>query len=80
MTKELHIHLGTNTHTKPGRIHLLAAFEDYKELQEFFSLHFDTLSYTHDEIGFPETLYKCPKGSMFIRDENGEIGKQNDTK
>lgn len=73
-TKELHIHLSADRHVPAGEIHLLAAYADYAELEEFFSCHFDTLAYTHDELGFPNQLYRCPKGSMFIRGANGEIG------
>lgn len=72
--KEIHIHLGASHYTLAGQIHLLAAPADYVELQEFFSKHFDTLNYTHDEMGFPETLYRCPKGFMFVRHKDGEIG------
>jgi hypothetical protein len=70
---KLFIHLGAHHYTKPGYIHLLASFQDYEKLQIFFSKHFDTLSYTHDEIGFPVSLYECPKDSMFLRDEKGEL-------
>jgi len=70
---KLYIHLGTAWEAKPGFIHLLASPQDYEKMQIFFSKHFDTLSYIHDEIGFPGLLYEVKKGSMFLRDENGEL-------
>jgi hypothetical protein len=72
-TKDLHIHLKADKYVRDGVIHLLASFSDYVQLQEFFSSHFNTFSYTHDEIGFPDQLFECPKGSMFVRDETGEL-------
>jgi len=72
-TKELYIHLGTSVYVKPGQIHLLASPQDFKELEVFFSSNFDTLSFTRDEFGLPEQLYVCPKGSMFVRSETGEV-------
>lgn len=73
VTKDLFIKLQADPYAKPGHIFLLASPQDYKELEEFFSSHFNTLSYTHDETRFPIKLFKCPKGSMFVRDENGAI-------
>jgi hypothetical protein len=52
---------------------LLAAPADFKELEAFFSTHFDTQSFTKDEMGFPVAQFECPKGSMFVRDENGNL-------
>lgn len=72
-SKDLCIHLGSFACVAPGKFHLLCAPCDYAELQQFFSSHFDTVSATHDDIGFPDGWYKCPKGTMFVRDEKGEL-------
>ena len=71
--KEIFIHLGTSGFSKPGTVHLLAAPADYAELAAFLSSHFDTLNYTHDELGFPDKVFRCPAGKMFVRDSNGKL-------
>lgn len=77
-SKDLHIHLGHSAYVKPGDIQLLASPQDYKELEAFLSSHFNTVSFTHDDMGFPEQKFVCPKGSVFVRDENGELVRSSD--
>lgn len=70
-TKELMIHLSAEKYAKPGTIHLLASYADFKELEDFLSANFDTCAFDKDELGFPSVCYKVKKGSKFLRNEDG---------